>query len=85
MEDLVERVRHGAEIELATDLRIDAEPLDAELETVVYRLAQEALTNIIKQLDRAGGCCRRREAVTIRPPRSSATRGREGAESRRWG
>lgn len=48
LEDLAERVRHSAGIELATDLRIDAERLDAELETVVYRLVQEALTNIVK-------------------------------------
>ncbi len=48
LEDLAERVRHSAEIELVTDLRIDAARLDAELETVVYRLVQEALTNIVK-------------------------------------
>jgi signal transduction histidine kinase len=48
LEDLVERVGSGAEVELTTDLRIDAESLDPELETVVYRLAQEALTNIAK-------------------------------------
>jgi signal transduction histidine kinase len=48
LEDLVERVRHSAGVELATDLRIDAGRLDAELETVVYRLVQEALTNIVK-------------------------------------
>lgn len=48
LEDLVERVRHSAEVELVTDLRIDARGLDAELETVVYRLVQEALTNIAK-------------------------------------
>lgn len=46
--DLVDRVRHSTGVELATDLRIDAERLDAELETVVYRLVQEALTNIAK-------------------------------------
>lgn len=48
LEDLVERVRHSAGVELAPDLRIDAERLDPELETVVYRLVQEALTNIAK-------------------------------------
>jgi two-component system, NarL family, sensor histidine kinase DevS len=48
LEDLAERVRHSAGIELVTDLRIDAGRLDAELETVVYRLVQEALTNIVK-------------------------------------
>ncbi len=48
LEDLAERVRHSAAIELVTDLRLDAERLDTELETVVYRLVQEALTNIVK-------------------------------------
>lgn len=48
LEDLVERVRHSAGVELAPDLRIDPERLDPELETVVYRLVQEALTNIAK-------------------------------------
>jgi signal transduction histidine kinase len=48
LEDLAERVRHSAGIELVTDLRIDAGRLDPELETVVYRLVQEALTNVVK-------------------------------------
>jgi signal transduction histidine kinase len=48
LEDLAERVRHSADFELVTDLRIDAGRLDAELETVVYRLVQEALTNVVK-------------------------------------
>lgn len=48
LEDLVERVRHSVEVELATDLLIDEEHLDPDLETVVYRLVQEALTNIAK-------------------------------------
>ncbi len=48
LEDLAERVGHNAEVDLATDLRIDAGHLDPELETVVYRLAQEALTNVAK-------------------------------------
>jgi signal transduction histidine kinase len=48
LEDLVERIRHSAGVELATDLRIDAAHLDPELETVVYRLVQEALTNVAK-------------------------------------
>lgn len=46
--DLAERVAATAGIELATDLDLDAERLDPELETVVYRLAQEALTNVAK-------------------------------------
>jgi signal transduction histidine kinase len=48
VEDLAERVGHGAEIELEADLEVDAERLDPELETVVYRLVQEALNNIAK-------------------------------------
>jgi two-component system, NarL family, sensor histidine kinase DevS len=48
LEDLAERVGHTAEIELEADLEIDAERLDPELETVVYRLAQEAVNNIAK-------------------------------------
>ncbi len=48
LEDLVERIRHSAGVDLETDLRIDAASLDPELETVVYRLVQEALTNIAK-------------------------------------
>jgi signal transduction histidine kinase len=48
LEDLAERVSHSAGIEVATDLQIDSDRLAAELGTVVYRLAQEALTNIAK-------------------------------------
>jgi signal transduction histidine kinase len=48
LEDLAERVAHSAGIKVATDLQIDSERLAAELGTVVYRLAQEALTNVAK-------------------------------------
>jgi signal transduction histidine kinase len=44
LEGLAERI----EIELDVDLDFDAERLDPELETVVYRLAQEALNNVAK-------------------------------------
>jgi len=48
LEDLIERVQGSAGIELVADLRIDTGRLDPELETAVYRLVQEALTNIAK-------------------------------------
>jgi signal transduction histidine kinase len=48
LEDLAERVEHNAEIELKTEIEIDAGRFDSELETAVYRLAQEALNNVIK-------------------------------------
>jgi two-component system, NarL family, sensor histidine kinase DevS len=48
LEDLGERVGQGAEIELTADLEIDADRLDSELETAVYRLVQEALNNVVK-------------------------------------
>jgi two-component system, NarL family, sensor histidine kinase DevS len=48
LEDLAERFEHGAGIEVAADLSIGAERLDSELETAVYRLVQESLTNVAK-------------------------------------
>ena len=48
LEDLAERVGHEGGLELEADLKIDAGRLDAELETVVYRLVQEALNNVVK-------------------------------------
>jgi signal transduction histidine kinase len=48
LEDLAERVGHGAEIELVAELEVDAARLDPELETAVYRLVQEALNNVAK-------------------------------------
>lgn len=51
LEDLAERIGHSAEIELACELRIGAARLDPELETVVYRLAQEALNNVAKHAE----------------------------------
>lgn len=48
LEDLAERVGHGAGVELTTALELDAGRLDHELESVVYRLVQEALNNIAK-------------------------------------
>jgi signal transduction histidine kinase len=48
LEDLAERVSGGAGLELDTDLSIGPERLDPELETVAYRLVQEALTNVVK-------------------------------------
>ncbi len=48
LEDLADRVEHGAEVELEANLEVDTGRLDAELETVVYRLVQEALNNVAK-------------------------------------
>jgi signal transduction histidine kinase len=48
LEDLAERFGHSAGVEVAADLSIGAERLDPELETAVYRLVQESLTNVAK-------------------------------------
>jgi signal transduction histidine kinase len=48
LEDLAERFEHGSGIEVAAELQLDPERLDPELETAVYRLVQESLTNIAK-------------------------------------
>jgi two-component system, NarL family, sensor histidine kinase DevS len=48
LEDLADRVSHSAGLTLEVDLSIESERQDADLETTVYRLVQEALTNVIK-------------------------------------
>jgi signal transduction histidine kinase len=48
LEDLAHRLENGGEFELTCDLSVDPGALDHELETVVYRLVQEALTNVAK-------------------------------------
>jgi len=48
LEDLTERFGHGAGVEVTTDLSIGAERLGPELETAVYRLVQESLSNVAK-------------------------------------
>jgi len=51
LEDLAGRVASAAAIELATDLAVRGERLDSELETVAYRLVQEALNNVTKHAE----------------------------------
>jgi signal transduction histidine kinase len=48
VEDLAARVEHGTKITLEAELEVDEGRLDPELETVVYRLVQEALNNVAK-------------------------------------
>ena len=48
LEDLVDRVGQNDDLDLVLDLQVDAKRLEPELETVVYRLVQESLTNIVK-------------------------------------
>ena len=48
LEDLAGRVEHGAGIEIEVDIDVDAGRLHDELETIVYRIAQEALNNVAK-------------------------------------
>jgi signal transduction histidine kinase len=48
LEDLADRALGGDSIDLAVDLSIPSGQLEPEMETIVYRLAQEALTNVAK-------------------------------------
>jgi signal transduction histidine kinase len=48
LEDLLERFEHTSGVELDSDVELDAERLGSELETVLYRLVQEALNNVAK-------------------------------------
>lgn len=48
LEDLAGRISAANDIDLTVDLAVGTDALDPELETVVYRLAQEALTNVVK-------------------------------------
>ncbi|HSR94940.1 MAG TPA: GAF domain-containing sensor histidine kinase [Solirubrobacterales bacterium] len=48
LEDLAERFEHSAEVAVSADLSIGGERIDPELETAVYRLVQESLTNVAK-------------------------------------
>jgi signal transduction histidine kinase len=54
LEDLAERFEHGAEVEVSADFSIGAERLEPDLETAVYRLVQESLTNVAKHAAAAG-------------------------------
>ena len=51
LEDLAERISSTSEVELSTDLSLSEGRVDSELETVVYRLAQEALNNAVKHAE----------------------------------
>jgi signal transduction histidine kinase len=51
LEDLAERISSASGIQLATDLAVRGERLDPELETVAYRLVQEALNNAVKHAE----------------------------------
>jgi signal transduction histidine kinase len=53
LEDLVERFEHSAGVDVVVELSIGAGRLDPELETAVYRLVQESLTNVAKHADAA--------------------------------
>jgi signal transduction histidine kinase len=53
LEDFAERFEHSAGVDVAAELSIGAERLDPELETAVYRLVQESLTNVAKHADAA--------------------------------
>ncbi len=51
LEDLADRVASASGMELATDFAIRSERFDPELETVAYRLVQEALNNVVKHAE----------------------------------
>jgi two-component system, NarL family, sensor histidine kinase DevS len=51
LEDLADRVSQGTGIEVETDLAIGADRLEPDLETAVYRLVQESLTNVAKHAE----------------------------------
>lgn len=48
---LTDRIKDGAAIEVAVDLPEALPQLDAEYELVLYRVAQEALTNVVRHAD----------------------------------
>ena len=58
LEDLAGRFGASSGVELETELAVEPGALDPELETTVYRLAQEALTNVTKHADAAAASLR---------------------------